>query len=220
MLIFGIFKNSSLTFINISSTVNIACEFECYISKSKLVLSECNDLYFIATAFIAFTYVTWNQIVSSFLGGTRYNTLSNAIQFYDTRINTFLWLVPILDSKEINAEDIDFRNITSSLTRKQAEAVKRRVNKLNAKVKERLSLQETSEGPQRLFAPENVQNNNSKQRADVRSIFPMQTVGEASNKPTPPYRSRHSYSEGVPLSRSEVRTKMYYVCSLYVMSSE
>jgi hypothetical protein len=28
---------------------------KCYISKSKLVLSECNDLYFIAIAFIAFT---------------------------------------------------------------------------------------------------------------------------------------------------------------------
>jgi hypothetical protein len=37
------------------STVNIACKFKCYISKSKLVLSECNDIYFIAIAFIAFT---------------------------------------------------------------------------------------------------------------------------------------------------------------------
>jgi hypothetical protein len=27
----------------------------CYLSKSKLVFSECNDLYFIAIAFIAFT---------------------------------------------------------------------------------------------------------------------------------------------------------------------
>jgi hypothetical protein len=34
---------------------NIACKFKCYISKSKSVLSECNDLYFIAIAFIAFT---------------------------------------------------------------------------------------------------------------------------------------------------------------------
>ena len=32
-----------------------AGKFKCYISKSKLVLSECNDLYFIAIAFIAFT---------------------------------------------------------------------------------------------------------------------------------------------------------------------
>jgi hypothetical protein len=37
------------------STVNIACKFKCYISKSKLGLTECNDIYFIAIAFIAFT---------------------------------------------------------------------------------------------------------------------------------------------------------------------
>ena len=111
------------------------------------------------------------------------------------------------NSKEIDADDIDFKNITSSLTRKQAEAVKRRVNKLNSRVQERLSLQETSEGPQRLFIPENVLNSNPKQRADVRSIFPVQTVGEASNKETrapPTFTFRHSYSEGVPLRRSEV----------------
>jgi hypothetical protein len=40
---------------NINSAVNIACKFKCNISKSKSVLSECNDLYFIAIAFIAFT---------------------------------------------------------------------------------------------------------------------------------------------------------------------
>jgi hypothetical protein len=40
---------------DINSAVNIACKFKCYISKSKLVLSECNDLYFVAIAFIAFT---------------------------------------------------------------------------------------------------------------------------------------------------------------------
>jgi hypothetical protein len=55
MLIFGIFKNSSSTFKHPNSAVNIACKFKCYISQSKLVLSECNDLYFIAIAFIAFT---------------------------------------------------------------------------------------------------------------------------------------------------------------------
>jgi hypothetical protein len=33
----------------------IACKFKCYISKSKLVLSECNDRYLLAIAFIAFT---------------------------------------------------------------------------------------------------------------------------------------------------------------------
>ena len=132
-------------------------------------------------------------------------------------LNTIFYLIPISDSKEINANDIDFKNITSSLTRKQAEAVKRRVNKLNEKVKERLSLQETSEGPQRLFVPENIPNSSSKQRADVRSLFPVQTVGEASNKETRPYfRSRHSYSEGVPLTRSQVRTKN--VSNLYILS--
>ena len=31
-------------------SLNIACKFKCYISKSK-----CNDIYFIAMAFIAFT---------------------------------------------------------------------------------------------------------------------------------------------------------------------
>ena len=36
-------------------SLNIACKLKCYISKSKLVLSECNDLYFIAIALIAFT---------------------------------------------------------------------------------------------------------------------------------------------------------------------
>ena len=113
-------------------------------------------------------------------------------------------VISISDSKEISPDDVDFKNITSSLTRKQAEAVKRRVNKINAKVKERLSLQETIAGPQRLFVPENIPNSSPKQRADVRSLFPTQTVGEASNKPTPPFKSRHSYSEGVTLSRSEV----------------
>ncbi|XP_028405819.1 LOW QUALITY PROTEIN: rho GTPase-activating protein 18-like [Dendronephthya gigantea] len=110
------------------------------------------------------------------------------------------------NSKEITTEDLNLGNITSSLTKKQAEAVKRRVNKLNAKVKERLSLQETSQGPQRLTIPEaSFQNNNSKQRVDVRSLFPAQTVGETSNKKTSPlFRSRHSYSEGVPLARSQV----------------
>jgi hypothetical protein len=35
--------------------LNIAYQFKCYISKSKLVLSECNDLYCIAIAFTTFT---------------------------------------------------------------------------------------------------------------------------------------------------------------------
>jgi hypothetical protein len=40
-------------------SLNIACKFKCYISKSKLVLSECNDIYFIAIAFIAYEIKQW-----------------------------------------------------------------------------------------------------------------------------------------------------------------
>jgi hypothetical protein len=36
-------------------SLNIACKFECYRSKSKLVLSGWNGLYLIAIDFIAFT---------------------------------------------------------------------------------------------------------------------------------------------------------------------
>jgi hypothetical protein len=53
MIIFGIFK-TIVQRSNINSGVNIACKFKCYVSKSKLVFSECNDLYFIAITFIAF----------------------------------------------------------------------------------------------------------------------------------------------------------------------
>ena len=51
MLIFDILRNSSSTF---NSAVNIACKFKCYISKSKLLLSECNNIYFITIALIVF----------------------------------------------------------------------------------------------------------------------------------------------------------------------
>ena len=44
----------------------IACKFKCYISKSKLVLSECNDLYFIAIAFTV-RYMKSNSV--QFFGG-------------------------------------------------------------------------------------------------------------------------------------------------------
>ncbi|XP_046864593.1 rho GTPase-activating protein 18-like [Xenia sp. Carnegie-2017] len=99
-------------------------------------------------------------------------------------------------SNEINADDFDFKNMTSSLTRKQAEAVKRRINKLNANTKERLSLQETSEGPQRLAVPDirSINTHNSKQRPDMTS----ETGTKKKN-----IRSRHSYSEGLPLFCSE-----------------
>jgi hypothetical protein len=42
--------------------------FMCYVSKSKFVLSQCNDLYFIAMAFIAFTLHEIKQCPVS--GGT------------------------------------------------------------------------------------------------------------------------------------------------------
>jgi hypothetical protein len=46
-------------------------KFKCYLSKSKLVLSECNDLYFIAIAFIDFTL---HEIKPAFWGTPgRYN---------------------------------------------------------------------------------------------------------------------------------------------------
>ena len=96
-------------------------------------------------------------------------------------------------------------NITSSLTRKQADAVKRRINKLNANVKERMSLQETSSGPTSgSFQPENIGSRQRAHHADIRSIFQTQTVGEASNH-AEHVLARRSYSEGVSLdSRSEV----------------
>lgn len=84
--------------------------------------------------------------------------------------------------------------------------MKRRINKLNANVKQRTSLDETSSG----LIPGNFQSENvgSRQRAshkDIRSIFQTQTVGEASNQEKPSLASRRSYSEGIPLnSRSEV----------------
>jgi hypothetical protein len=56
---------------NINSAVNIACKFKCNISKSKLVLSECNDLYFFAIAFIAFTLHEIKQY-PAFFWDTRY----------------------------------------------------------------------------------------------------------------------------------------------------
>jgi hypothetical protein len=50
------------------SRSNIACKFKCYMSKSKLVFSKCNDLYFMAIAFIAFTSHEIKQCPVSFLG--------------------------------------------------------------------------------------------------------------------------------------------------------
>ena len=74
MLIFGFFSKTVVQRSNINSAVKIACKFKCYISKSKLVLSECNALYFIVIAFIAFTLheikqfsIFWGHPVQLFL---------------------------------------------------------------------------------------------------------------------------------------------------------
>lgn len=73
------------------------------------------------------------------------------------------------DSKEIDAEDVDVKEITSSLTRKQAEAVKRRINTLNDNTKKKMGV---SVNPTPLH---------SSKHADVRTIFPVQTTGLPSN---------------------------------------
>jgi hypothetical protein len=54
-------------------SLNTACKFKCYISNSKLVLSKCNDLYFTAIAFIAFTLHEIKQCPVFFGKCTRYN---------------------------------------------------------------------------------------------------------------------------------------------------
>ena len=48
-MLFLAFSKTVIQRSNINSAVNIACKFKCYISKSKLVISEC------IIAFIAFT---------------------------------------------------------------------------------------------------------------------------------------------------------------------
>jgi hypothetical protein len=48
-MLFLAFSKTIIQRSNINSAVNIACKFKCYLSKSKLVISEC------IIAFIAFT---------------------------------------------------------------------------------------------------------------------------------------------------------------------
>ncbi|XP_031548850.1 rho GTPase-activating protein 18-like isoform X1 [Actinia tenebrosa] len=73
------------------------------------------------------------------------------------------------DSKEIDPEDLDVKDITSSLTRKQAEAVKRRINTLNDNTKKKLGISV------------NATPLHPSKHADVRTIFPVQTKGLPSN---------------------------------------
>ena len=63
-------------------SLNSACKLKCYISKSKLVLSECNDLYFIAIAFIAFTLHDIKQCPVFFgTPGRRRGNVASAVIF-------------------------------------------------------------------------------------------------------------------------------------------
>ena len=80
-----------------------------------------------------------------------------------------LWLGST-DSKEIDPYDADIQNITGSLTRKQANAVLRRIDTLNASTKR-----------QALAMLGNAQAYKSSYPADVRTIFPTQTSGQPSN---------------------------------------
>jgi hypothetical protein len=53
-------------------SLNIACKFKCYNIKIK-VLSECNDLYFISIALIAFIhYIKSNSVHAGFFWDTLY----------------------------------------------------------------------------------------------------------------------------------------------------
>lgn len=77
----------------------------------------------------------------------------------------------IIDSKEIDPNDADVREITSSLTRKQAEAVKKRIDTLNDNTKLKLGI------PLTPHVPTSTKHNYT----DVRTIFPAQTTGQPSN---------------------------------------
>ncbi|XP_074606637.1 rho GTPase-activating protein 18-like isoform X3 [Acropora palmata] len=92
------------------------------------------------------------------------------------------------DSKEIDHNDVDFENITSSLTRKQAEAVRKRIDTLNESTKRKLGMH---------IPP----SKHTAYPADVRTIFPTKTNGQPSNaehaSATRRTLQRKSYSEGV-----------------------
>lgn len=92
------------------------------------------------------------------------------------------------DSKEIDHNDVDFENITSSLTRKQAEAVRKRIDTLNESTKRKLVMH---------IPP----SKHTAYPADVRTIFPTKTNGQPSNaehaSATRRTLQRKSYSEGV-----------------------
>lgn len=92
------------------------------------------------------------------------------------------------DSKEIDHNDVHFENITSSLTRKQAEAVRKRIDTLNESTKRKLGMH---------IPP----SKHTAYPADVRTIFPTKTNGQPTNvehsSATRRTLQRKSYSEGV-----------------------
>ena len=92
------------------------------------------------------------------------------------------------DSKEIDHNDVHFENITSSLTRKQAEAVRKRIDTLNESTKRKLGMH---------IPP----SKHTAYPADVRTIFPTKTNGQPTNaehsSATRRPLQRKSYSEGV-----------------------
>ena len=95
------------------------------------------------------------------------------------------------DSKEIDPNDVNFEKITGSLTRKQAEAVRKRIDTLNQSTKKKLGLHvPPSKHPVSSYP------------TDVRTIFPVKTNGQPSNAAEQihtarPALLRKSYSEGI-----------------------
>ena len=71
------------------------------------------------------------------------------------------------DSKEIDPNDVNFEKITGSLTRKQAEAVRKRIDTLNQSTKKKLGL----------HVPPS-KHSVSSYPTDVRTIFPVKTNGQ------------------------------------------
>ena len=95
------------------------------------------------------------------------------------------------DSKEIDPNDVSFEKITGSLTRKQAEAVRKRIDTLNQSTKKKLGL----------HVPPS-KHSVSSYPTDVRTIFPVKTNGQPSNAAVEQIHTgrpalRKSYSEGV-----------------------
>lgn len=102
------------------------------------------------------------------------------------------------DSKEIDHNDVDFEKITGSLTRKQAEAVRKRIDTLNQSTKRKLGV----------CVAQPAKHSDSNYPTDVRTIFPVKTCGQPSNVEQIPTTSRpsllrKSYSEGIHVQKSQ-----------------